>query len=108
MFPETMLLMVCLALAFGGVPLATLVHAHIATMRAARHIAEIESLAAAPLDARERHAESISRLGVLQLQALAMAAAGELKDRGDDGARGGFRPRDRRHCHRPPPLAKAG
>jgi hypothetical protein len=108
MSAETLMLSVCLAVAFGGVPLATLIHAHIATMRAARHVAEIEALAAS----RPQHAENISRLGVLELQALAMAAAEELKERSDDGTRGSFRPRGdgarERGRLRSPPLAKTG
>jgi hypothetical protein len=108
MSPETLMLSVCLAVAFGGVPLATLIHAHVVLTRAARHVAEIETLAAS----RTLDVEDISRLGVLELQALAQAAAEELRDRRDDGARGDFRTRGdrRRDCGRLPsrPLAKAG
>jgi len=84
MSPETLLLSVGLVLAFGGVPLATLIHAHIATMRAARHVAEIEALAASRADPQDRHADGIERLGVLELQALATAAAKELNERRED------------------------
>jgi hypothetical protein len=108
MSAETLMLSVCLAVAFGGVPLATLIHAHVVLTRAARHVAEIEALAAS----RPQYAEDISRLGVLELQALAAAAAEELRDRRDDGARGDFRTRGdrRRHFDRLPsrPLAQAG
>jgi hypothetical protein len=108
MSPETLMLSVCLAVAFGGVPLATLIHAHVALTRAARQVAEIEALAAS----RTQDVEDISRLGVLELQALAAAAAEELRDRGDDRARGDFRTRgDRRRDYgRSPsqPLAQAG
>ena len=93
MSSETVLLSVSLALAFGGVPLATLIHAHIITTRAVRHVAEIKSLAASASDARRRQAEDISRLGVLELQAMAMAAAEELNERSDGRARGAFRMR---------------
>jgi hypothetical protein len=106
MSSETLMLSVCLAAAFGGVPLATLIHAHVALIRAARHVDEIEALAAS----RPQHAEDISRLGVLELQALAAAAAEEFRYRRD--ARGDFRTRgDRRHdCgrSRSQSLAKAG
>ncbi|MBX9828662.1 MAG: hypothetical protein K2Y27_27185 [Xanthobacteraceae bacterium] len=103
-----LLLSVCLAVAFGGVPLATLIHAHIALTRAARHVAEIETLAAS----RTQDVEDIARLGVLELQALAAATAQELRDRRDDGARGGTRTRGdgRRDGGQssPQPMAKAG
>jgi hypothetical protein len=105
---ETLTLSVCLAVAFGAVPLATVVHAHIALTRAARRGAEIETLAAS----RMQDGEDISRLGVLGLQALARAAAEELRDRRDDGARDdlGARGDRRRDRSRSPsqPLAKAG
>jgi hypothetical protein len=108
MSSETLMLSVCLAVAFGGVPLATVIHAHVVLTRAARHVAEIETLAAS----RTLDVEDISRLGVLELQAIAQAAAEELRDRRDDGARGDFRTRgDRRRDwgHSPSrPLAKAG
>jgi hypothetical protein len=108
MSSETLMLSVCLAVAFGGVPLATLIHAHIAITRAARHVAEIEALAAS----RPQQTEDISHLGVLELQALAVAAAEELGGRSKDGAHGDFRTRGdrRRDCSRAPshPLAKAG
>ena len=107
MSSEMLMLSVCLAVAFGGVPLATLIHAHIAITRAARHVAEIEALAAS----RPQQTKDISHFGVLELQALAVAAAEELRDRSKDGARGDFRTRGgRRDCSRSPsqPLAKAG
>jgi hypothetical protein len=108
MSSETLMLSVCLAVAFGGVPLATLIHAHIALTRAARHVAEIEKLAAS----RTQDVEDISRLGVLELQALAVAAAEDLRDRSKDGARGDFRTRGDRQSDwdrpRSQPLAKAG
>jgi hypothetical protein len=108
MSSEMLMLSVCLAVAFGGVPLATLIHAHVSLTRATRHVAEIEALAAS----RPQQTEDISRLGVLELQALAVAAAEEFKDRSKDGARGDFRTRgDRRRDwgrSRSQPLAKAG
>jgi hypothetical protein len=108
MSPETLMLSVCLAVAFGGVPLATLIHAHIALTRAARHVAEIKTLAAS----QPQNTEDISRLGVLELQALAVVMAEELRDRSNDGARGDFRAYDDRRRdwgHSPSqPLAKAG
>jgi hypothetical protein len=107
MSPETLMLSVCLAVAFGGVPLATLIHAHVVLTRAARHVAEIETLAAS----RMLDVEDISRLGVLELQALAVATAEELRDRSNDGARGDFRTRGVRRDwgrSRSEPLAKAG
>ena len=105
---ETVLLSLCLVLAFGGVPLATLVHAHIATVRAARHVAEIEALAASRPDIQEQPADNIMRLGVLELQALAIATAEELKERSQGRAREKIRPRGDRFRSPPPPLAKAG
>ncbi|MBX9840544.1 MAG: hypothetical protein K2Z80_01920 [Xanthobacteraceae bacterium] len=107
MAPETLLLSVCLAVAFGGVPLATLIHAHIALTRAARHVAEIEALAVS----QTPDAEDVPRLGVLELQALAAAAAGEFRERRGEAARGGIGTRgDRRGDGGPPPqpMAKAG
>jgi hypothetical protein len=102
MSSETLMLSVCLAVAFGGVPVATLIHAHVALTRAARQVDEIEALAAS----RTQEVEDISRLGVLELQALAAAAAEEL--RGRNG--GDFRTRGDRRRDRLPsrPLAKAG
>jgi hypothetical protein len=102
MSSETLMLSACLAVAFGGVPLATLIHAHIALTRAARHVAEIETLAAS----RTQDVEDISCLGVRELQALAAAAAEEHE------ARRGLRTRDDRRGDRSrspsQPLAKAG
>jgi hypothetical protein len=108
MSPETVLLSVSLVLAFGGVPLATLIDAHIATTRAARHVAEIEQLAASRADLREQHVDGLSNLDVHELQALAMAVADELNERSEAGARGKFRG-DLRSRRRPSqPLVKAG
>jgi len=108
MSPESVLLSVSLVLAFGGVPLATLIHAHIATTRAARHVAEIERLAASRADLREQHVEGLANLDVHELQALAMAVADELNERSEARVHGKFRGGLRNRRSPSQPLAKAG
>jgi len=111
MSSDMLLLSVCLALAFGGVPLVTLIPAHIATARAARRIAEIEAIAASRTGAAEQHPNGIKRLGVLELQAIAVAAAEELSRQREARLRE-LGPRRNDPCDQPrapsPPLAKAG